>query len=165
MNYLFLLIAIMPSLILAESKAPKSMHDLSKPAPRDTNNAIRDVFLMDMKERKAKKVERDGNGELKLLPNRVYLRYDETLKKDVFDITTKDGKFKTPARYLLPLSDIPAKWAGGAEGKAFVFDGPPKKGWDAWREVALSDSNNRYMFWNFTDPPGETVHAHSGSDE
>lgn len=158
------LITFISLLILQSSNAETnssltSMHDMG--ASRTNSSDTRDVYLIDIGRKKTVKAERDSHGELKLLPERLYMRYDTELRRNVYDISTSEGKFASPSRSLLPLSDLPGSWVGANANVAFVFEGPPKKGWNLWREIPMQSARKRYMFWNLTDPPRESVHGHS----
>jgi tetratricopeptide (TPR) repeat protein len=131
-------------------------------------NAPRITYLLDLGKRKLIPVNRDANGNLELLPNRIYYRLEPKTKKWVFDKTGDQASFSNPARYLLPLSDIPGEWVGANAHTAWIFLGPPHKGWDAWKEIKREDASGRYMFWNFTGPGNqgeESVHYHSVNRE
>lgn len=143
-----------------ERQSPVSMHEIGR-SPRTVSESETKVVLIDLEKRKGTVVKKDKDGNWNLLPNRLYQRYEPAIKKIVFDITGKTGKFAVPPSFLLPFSEIPGEWVGGTSDQAFVYEGPPKKGWDAWKEIKRKDGTGRYMFWNFTDPPGESVHYYS----
>ena len=90
---------------------------------------------------------------------------EPSLKRWIYDRTTDKGKFVVPLRLLLPMSEIPGEWVGGTSAQSFVYLGPPKKGFDAWKEIKRKDGSGRYMFWNFTEPPGESVHYYTSVDD
>lgn len=142
-------------------KAPVSMHEISSESREKDTKEPGGVLLIDLRQKKAIKVERDANGDYKLLPLRLYRRYEPLIKKYVFDLSTQQGRFSSTPHFLLPLSDLPGEWVGAEKDVAFVFVGGEKKGWDLWKEIRAEDARGEYVFWNLSDPPTESVHYHS----
>ena len=136
-------------LLAQDNTAKPHTEDLSK------------VYLIDMQNRKATEVEKDKEGNLKLLPDRIYKRYEPVTKRWVYDKTGWQTRphphFSVTPKYLLPFSEIPGDWLGVSRDTIFVYLGPPSTGWDSWNVIKKSDATGRYMFWQFTDPPGEVV--------
>jgi hypothetical protein len=123
------------------------------------------VYLVDMKNKKAIRVERDKDGELKLLPNRLYQRFEPLINKWVFEFVGVNGKLSTPSSYLLPLSDLPGEWVGGNPKSAYIFLGPPAKGWKVFKEIPKGEASQKFRVRNLTDPPDEKVYFHSVDED
>jgi hypothetical protein len=123
--------AIVLSLLLVfPVVAELDIHTIETKA-RTVNNAPRRPFLVDLKKNKSIEVAADE----KLLPNRLYKRYDTDAKGWVFDVTGANGKFQfSEERGGVALglnSTIPGEWAGGSSRHWYKFTGPSvdKQGW------------------------------------
>lgn len=150
--------------IAGDKHTPMSMSELS--SSHTTDSTVSPVYLIDVCHEKKIEVKAQSNGQLKLLPHRLYRRYVPEFGRDVFDLTNKNGKFAEPPRRILPLSDFPAEWMCNEENKqkdklkeyTVVYDGPPAEKWKLFRKVNRKKATGKFMFWNLSKPPEESVH-------
>lgn len=115
-------------------------------------------------------VERDGKGELpKLLPKRVYRRWDAGLKKYVYEVTNDDGMFVAPSRSLVPHSTLPGHWFGRSKSEWYVLSpgkeaDPVTKKFEDWRKIeARDDVAAEYTYYVQSDPPTHVTYDYPDS--
>ena len=92
------------------------------------------VWLYDQKNNTLLKT--DANG--KLLPDRVYRRWDEEVQSWVFEQTGPNGIFGRPPRFLIFGSVLAGEWLGEEEGTRWIYRDGGGEIWDEWTK--LSDS-------------------------
>jgi hypothetical protein len=124
--------AIVLSLLLAlPAMGELDIHTIESKS-RTINGEPRHPFLVDLKNDKSIELTADE----KLLPHRLYKRYDVDAKGWVFDITDAEGKFRFSEEkggVAVGLnSTIPGEWAGGSSRHWYKFVGPSvtRQGWE-----------------------------------
>lgn len=113
------------------------------------------VYLFDYPSKKMIKAEKNEKGEDKLLPGRLYLRWNPVLNKWTLDITNMKGKFPTTPRALLPDSVIPGDFFGEHKSKKFLFHGN-RKPFDSFIEAPTAAIE--FYMWEDGDPPKKATY-------
>jgi hypothetical protein len=125
----------------------KSMHDIEvKAKHRAETSKPRNPYLVDLKLDKSIEV----TDPEKLLPNRLYKRYDVDAKGWVFDLTNIEGEFRYDPELggcALGLnSTIPGEWAGGPQNVRYRFNGPDvtRGGWEE-KKITVDEPGFFYL--------------------
>ncbi len=163
MKTLILLLMVGFTCYAAEHQSTlKSMGEPNK-ARRSVDFKERNIRLIDLGARKTELVQKDKDGKLKLLPNRLYQRWEPEMEQWAFDITDGEGKFlENPRHVLLPKSNLPGKWVGAPESTRWIYLGSELKHWDAWKQVPAAAEPGEYLMWQFGgEDPGAHTYRHS----
>jgi hypothetical protein len=140
---------------------PENTKDASKaPDAGDAGHAA--VYLVDLvKGEKIQVVEKGKDGKPKLLPLRLYRRW-EPLREDgrggkgawVYDLTDPKGKFPKEATFLLPASFLSGEWVGSDKNWFYFYRGDENDDWrDDWKAVKVAEekaaTNRKHWFHLF----------------
>jgi hypothetical protein len=160
---------------LTELEIKHSLNDGS----RARDGRERNIYLVDMtaiettvaKPELNTKQDRHGSSDAQKTYKkfRLYLRYEPSLEKWVFDVTDGNGQFSSPRTQLVEGSTIPGLWAGGSPDNWYLVQGslstfPDKsKLTEVLREMVKpgSGKTGQYFLQEIESPQNEVMYSHS----
>lgn len=116
------------------------------------------VWLYNQRENTLTKTD----AESKLLPDRVYRRWDSEVQSWVFELTGPNGGFGNPSRFLIFGTVLDGEWIGEEPGTRWIYRDGGGEIWDEWTKLSDSDisikklnsvslGNGKRVIWEGTD--------------